>query len=240
MPVMYRDGLFAPLDKDLHLERIGGGNETEVYCTDDRRFVVKVKSEEQQTLQEALRKVQQARAVATAFAAAVGPKHSLPNYYLVARNSEGKVQAVVLQPYLGLAQPLFEVDYETLSAAERQHIAGQLRQIIRRSLDFYRQTGQLPDLYGRTSSSKTERKQLNRPWMLPWRLWSFLVKRNLLRAHNLMLTEAPERRVVLIDYDAVQRSRLYRFVYNNVRRFLFWRDYLLLWLMEKTGYVPKA
>jgi hypothetical protein len=240
MSVMYTDGLFAPLDKDLHLERIGGGNETEVYCTDDRRFVVKVKSEEQQTPQEALRQVQQARAAATAFAAAVGPQHSIPSYYLVARNSEGEVQPVVLQPYLCQAQSLFELDYEKLSAPERQHLAGQLRQIIRRSLDFYRQTGQLPDLYGRTSRSKADRKRLNRLWMLPWRLWSFLVKRNLLRAHNLMLTEAPERRVVLIDYDSVQRSQLYRFVYYNVRRFLFWRDYLLLWLMEKTGYVPKA
>jgi hypothetical protein len=104
---------------------------------------------------------------------------------------------------------------------ERQYIAGQLRQIIRRSLDFYRQTGQLPDLYGRTSGSKAERKRLNRLWMLPWRLWSFLVKRNLLRAHNLMLTEAPERRVVLIDYDSVQRSQLYQFVYYKVRRFSF-------------------
>jgi hypothetical protein len=240
MSVMYTDRLFAPFDKDLHLERIGGGNETEVYCTDDRRFVVKVKSEEQQTPQEALRQVQQARAAAAAFAAAVGPQHSIPSYYLLARNSEGEVQPVVLQPYLCQAQSLFDLDYEKLSAPERQHIAGQLRQIIRRSLDFYRQTGQLPDLYGRTSRSKADRKRLNRLWMLPWRLWSFLVKRNLLRAHNLMLTEAPERRVILIDYDPVQRSQLYRFVYYNVRRFLFWRDYLLLWLMEKTGYVPKA
>lgn len=240
MAVMVADGLFAPLDKDLHLERIGGGNETEVYCTDDRRFVVKVKCEEQQTAREALRQAQQARAAATAFAAAVGPQHSIPSYFLVARNSEGEVQPVVLQPFLGQAQSLFDVDYEKLSAAERQHIAGQLRQIIRRSLHFYRQTGQLPDLYGRTSRSQAERKRLNRLWMLPWRLWSFLVKRNLLRAHNLMLTETPERRVVLIDYDPVQRSQLYRWVYYNVRRFLFWRDYLLLWLMEKTGYVPKA
>lgn len=240
MSAIYTDELFAPLDKDLQLERIGGGNETEVYCTDDRRFVVKVKSEEQQTLQEALRKVQQARASATAFAAAVGSEHSIPNYYLLARNSVGEVQPVVLQPYLGQAQSLAGLKYEELGAAERQHIAGQLRQIIRRSLDFYHQTGQLPDLYGRTSSSQAERKQLNRLWMLPWRLWSFLVKRNLLRAHNLMLTETPERRIVLIDYDPVQRSQLYRFVYYNVRRFLFWRDYLLLWVMEKTGYVPKA
>lgn len=240
MPVVVMDGLFAPLDKDLHLERIGGGNETEVYCTDDRRFVVKVKSEERQTPEDALGKAQQARAASTAFATAVGRQHSIPNYYFVARNSEGEVQPVVLQPYLDQAQALFELDYGKLSGPERRKVAEQLRQIIRRSLDFYHQTGQLPDLYGRTSSSKAERKRLNRLGMLPWRLWSFLVKRNLLRAHNLMLTAAPERRVVLVDYDPVQRSRLYRLVYYKVRRFLFWRDCFLLWLMEKTGYVPKA
>ena len=76
--------------------------------------------------------------------------------------------------------------------------------------------------------------------MLPKRLWSFVVKRNLLRAHNLMLTAAPERRVVLVDYDPVQRGKLYQFVYYNVRRVLFLRDLALLKVMEKTGYVPKA
>ena len=48
------DTVFAPIDTDLHMERIAGGNETEVYCTDDRRFVVKVKSEERQHTREAL------------------------------------------------------------------------------------------------------------------------------------------------------------------------------------------
>ena len=43
MSNLYHDPLFASLDADAHLARIGGGNETEVYCTDDRRYVVKVK-----------------------------------------------------------------------------------------------------------------------------------------------------------------------------------------------------
>ena len=76
--------------------------------------------------------------------------------------------------------------------------------------------------------------------MLPKRLWSFVVKRNLLRAHNLMLTAVPERQVILVDYDPVQRSKLYQFVYFNVRRVLFLRDLALLKVMEKTGYAPKA
>jgi len=240
MSVMVADTVFAPIDPDLRMERIGGGNETEVYCTDDRRFVVKVKSEERQPTQAALAEAQTLRAAAQSFADAVGPEHSIPTYLLLARNSEGQVQPMMMQPFLGQAQSLYDVDYSELSQPERQHIARQLQNIIRRSLAFYRETGRLPDLYGRTSRSKSERTYLNKPHMLPWRLWSFLVKRNLLRAHNLMLTAAPERRVVLVDYDPVQRSKLYQFVYYNVRRFLFLRDYALIKVMEKTGYVPKA
>ncbi len=234
------DTVFAPIDTDLHMERIAGGNETEVYCTDDRRFVVKVKSEERQHTREALVDVKTLRTAAQSFADAVGSKHSIPNYFLVSRNSEGRVQPVILQPFLREAEALFDVDYGRLSKQERKHVAKQLKSIIRRSLAYYNETGRLPDLYGRTSSSKSERKHLNKAHMLPKRLWSFVVKRNLLRAHNLMLTAAPERRVVLVDYDPVQRGKLYQFVYYNVRRALFLRDLVLLKVMEKTGYVPKA
>jgi hypothetical protein len=64
-------------------------------------------------------------------------------------------------------------------------------------------------------------------------LWSFLVKRNLLRSHNLLLTAAPDRRVVLVDYDAVRRGPLYRRIYYIVRWFLFWRDHALILLMRQ-------
>ncbi len=240
MSFMVNDNVFAPIDTDLHMERIAGGNETEVFCTDDHKFVVKVKSEERQHTQEALFDVQTLRTAAQSFAGAVGPEHSIPNYFLLSRNSEGKAQPVVMQPFLQEAEALFDVDYRQLSKKERKQVAKQLKNIIRRSLAFYRQTGRLPDLYGRTSTSKAERKHLNRPHMLPQRLWSFLVKRNLLRAHNLMLTPAPQRRIVLVDYDPVQRGKLYQFVYYNVRRVLFARDWVLLKIMEKTGYVPEA
>jgi hypothetical protein len=240
MSTLHMDTLFAPVDPDLHLERIAGGNETEVYCTDDRRLVVKVKSTAGQPLPEALATLQTMRAAAEAFATAIGPEHSLPTYYLIAQNSRGQVQPVALQPYLCQARPLNEVDYSGLTVQERQWLARQLRQIIRRSLAFYRQTGQMPDLYGRTSRSQAERTRLNAPHMLPWRLWSFVVKRNLLHSHNLLLSTAPESRLILVDYDPVQRSKWYRLLYYKVRRVLFLRDYLLIWLMEKSGYVPKA
>jgi hypothetical protein len=76
--------------------------------------------------------------------------------------------------------------------------------------------------------------------MLPRRLWSFIVQRNLLRAHNLMVTDAPECRVVLVDYDLVRRSWLYRKVYYTVRLLLFARDWLLIWWMERGGSVPRS
>src|SRR6185503_15954277 len=126
-----------------------------------------------------------------------------------------------------------EVDYAALTDEERWSIAAQLREIVRRSLAFYRETGSMPDLYGRSSSNSAERARLNRPLMLPRRLWSFLVERNLLRSHNLMLTAGPDRRVVLVDYDVVRRGRLYRQVYYLVRWFLFWRDHALVMLMRR-------
>ena len=242
MTSMYVEKAFAPVDGDLHLERIAGGNETEVYRTDDQRFVVKMKTYEQNgTVDQALAETKNLRDAAERFSDAVGPDHSIPNYYVISQNNEGQAQLLVLQPYLSNAQPLFDVDYTTLSKAERKKIAKQLRRIIHRSLKFYPVIHSLPDLYGRTSRSKAERKRLNAPHMLPWRLWSFLVKRNILRSHNLMLTNAPDPQVFLVDYDPVQRSRLYKFVYYNVRRLLFYlRDLMLIYVMQETGYVPRA
>ncbi len=41
--VLYIDPVFAPLDRDHQLERVGGGFETDVYRSDDRRWAVKLK-----------------------------------------------------------------------------------------------------------------------------------------------------------------------------------------------------
>ena len=96
----------------------------------------------------------------------------------------------------------------------------------------------MPDLYGRRSASSEERARHNAPHRLPWRVWSFLVRRNLLRSHNLLLAEGPTPRVVLIDYDLVRKGWLYRRVYYTVRRALFLRDRALLWWMRRGGPVP--
>ncbi len=240
MTSLYVDTLFAPLDADMHLERIGGGNETEVYTTDDRRFVVKVKCDNFDEPEALFRQAQARRVAANAFAGAIGPEHSLPTYYLIARNNGGQVQLVAVQPYLCQAQPLAQVDYASLSDPERRHLATQLRRLIRRSLNFYRHSGQMPDLYGRTHTSPAERRRLNRWFMLPWRLWGFFFRRTLLRSHNLMLTNTPQHDLLLVDYDPVQRSPLYRRLYYAARCLLFGRDYFFIWLMERFGYSPKS
>jgi hypothetical protein len=239
MTAYYTDQVFAPIDLDHALERLAGGNETEVYRSDDGRNVVKLKNDLGGTAEQALAAAQEMRAAANQYAAGLGPRHSIASEYVIARDSAGHVQVLVVQPFLHGAHQLHDIDYASLTDAERASIAAQLRDIIRRSLAFYRETGSMPDLYGRTSQSAAERARLNRPLMLPWRLWSFLVERNLLRSHNLMLTDEPERRVVLVDYDIVRRGRLYRQIYYLVRWFLFWRDHALILLMRKSRAVPQ-
>jgi hypothetical protein len=231
----YTDSVFAPIDLDHALERLAGGNETEVYRTDDGAHVVKLKPGLGQTAEAALADARAMRRAAEEFAAALGPRHSIRSDYVIARDEAGHVQVLVMQPFLQGAQQLHDVDYATLSESGRESVAAQLREIIRRSLSFYRASGSMPDLYGRTSRSSAERARLNGPLMLPWRLWSFLVKRNLLRSHNLLLTSEPERRVVLVDYDTVRRGSIYRRIYYIVRWFLFWRDHALILLLRRKG-----
>ena len=86
MSTLHYDPIFASIDIDLHLERVGGGNETEVYCTDDRRYVVKVKSDQAGSVAEMLAQARLLRRAARRFATVVGPAHSIPNYFLINRN----------------------------------------------------------------------------------------------------------------------------------------------------------
>jgi len=235
---LHADQVFAPIDHDLALERIAGGNETEVYRTDDHRHVVKLKSDLGGDRAAALEQAQLMRAVAEQYISCLGPAHTIPSSYIVARDSAGQIQTLVLQPFLAGARPLFDLDYRALGADERDALARALREIIRRSLSFYWQTGNMPDLYGRSSGSRAERARQRSLAMLPRRLWSFLIERNLLRSHNLMLTAGPDRRVVLVDYDFVRRGRFYRVIYFTVRWMLFWRDHMLIMLMRRGASVP--
>jgi hypothetical protein len=227
-PVIHADEVFAPLDRDHHLERIGGGFQNDVYCTDDRRYVVKLTSELGRDLAGALAAARRIRRYAEAFARSLGPRATIANHYVISRDSAGHVQLLVVQPFVEHARPLYQVDYRGLTEAERAQIADQLREITWRTLAFYRRTGYMPDLYGLSSSDQDHRARLARIGMLPRHLWGFVFERNLLRSHNLMLATTPELRVVLVDYDLVPWHPRLRRVYFAVRWLLGWRDHLLI------------
>jgi hypothetical protein len=73
MTAYYIDQVFAPLDLDHALERLAGGNETEVYRTDDGLHVVKLKSDFGGTPEDALADARAMQAAANQFAAS--PQH---------------------------------------------------------------------------------------------------------------------------------------------------------------------
>ena len=84
------------------------------------------------------------------------------------------------------------------------------------------------------STNPEERRQRKQLRYLPERLWSFLVKRTILRSQNLMLTNEQLPRLVLIDYDEVRRHALYRVIYFLTRLVLFIRDLVIIrWELER-------
>ena len=216
------------------------GNETEVFASVDQRYVVKRKADVAGDRRTALMHARLMRHAAERFATALGVEHSIPNAYVVTDDGPGRVQVLVIQPFVAAAQPLDRVDYGRLSAADRRTSADQLVEIVARSLQFYRRTGQMPDLYGRSSRGRADRARRNAPAMLPRRLWSFMVERNLLRSHNLLLTDGPDRRILLVDYDFVWRGWLYRKVYYAVRWLLFIRDRAWISWLRSGRPVPRA
>ncbi len=237
----HSDDVFAPVDHDRVMERIAGGFETEVYCTDDRRYLVKVQHARGSDLPTALKRAQRMRATAEAIVACLGPEHTIPSWYVLSRDTQGKVQVLVVQPFLRHARPLAFVDYAALSHSERRRLAAQLRDILRRARACYRRKGWMPDLYGLYSGSSAERRLLAAPYLLLWHVWSFLVGRTLLQSVNLMLTEPPELRVVLVDYDRVRWSSVVQRLYFAARWILSWRDDAVLhWLERHVTGVPGA
>ncbi len=224
----YTDTVFAPIDRDLALERVAGGNETEVYRSDDGRFVAKLKGELGGSRDQAIAEARSMRSAAEAFADCLGPTYAIPSHYLLSRESSGRTQVLVLQPFLHDARPLSSLDYRAMSPEQRRALGRHLLAIIRRAKAMYKETGNMPDLYGRTSSSHEERRRNRSLLNLPRRMWSFLVERTLLRSHNLLLTSDPARPVALVDYDFVRQSRLYKQVYYLVRKVLFYRDRLAI------------
>ena len=127
---LHQSTLFACLDLDLHLERIAGGNESEVYLTDDARFVIKLKNEPYDTPAAALHEAQALRTAAQNFIHIIGEEHSIPSHFLLASDENQKAYVIIIQPYLNQSTPLFYLDYTKLSPEARKSIADQLQKII--------------------------------------------------------------------------------------------------------------
>ncbi len=231
----YMSQVFAPVDRDHQVERVGGGFETEVYRTDDHRYVIKLKTKGERDVEPAIARTRSMRSIAEAFARCLGPKHSIVSDYVLSEDDNGEIHALAIQPFIRHATPLNQVDYGALSVDARDRIAEQLHEILRRSLAFYRETGYMPDLYGLSSSGREDRARQSTLWMLPWHLWTFFVRRNILRSCNLLLTAAPEHRVILVDYDLVPWPSLLRRIYFAIRALMCWRDHLLVARMHRRG-----
>jgi hypothetical protein len=227
----FLDDIFACLARGQHFERIAGGSQTDVYCTGDQRYVVKLKSQRGGTLRSTLAQAHAMWAAAEQFAASLGPRHSIPSIFVVAREHAGALRVLVIQPFVRNARPLSAVDEQALPADERMHLAQQLHAIACAALKCFRATGRMPDLYGSFSVSTADRLRLNAPTMWPRRAWTNLAQQSLLRSHNLVLTATPERRVVLVDYDPVRWRGARGFINEAVRWMLIWRDHMRLHAM---------
>jgi hypothetical protein len=211
------------------LVRIGGGSETDVYCTPDRRHVLKVKEAGHISLAEGLRQVQELRNTANQIVKYLGPTHTLPTDFLLAQAQTGQLRIVARQTYLDQALPLAEVPYETLSREAQIALERQLLTLLRRSLRSYRRTGHMPDLYGTYSRSRAERLRINTPLQWPRRLARFFTQR-LWHAHNLLLDR---ERIVLVDYDHVRWRGWWGQLYYVICWLLYARDYLhLAWRQQ--------
>ncbi|MCB0115861.1 MAG: hypothetical protein KDD84_17290 [Caldilineaceae bacterium] len=221
------------------LRRIAGGSETDVYTvdansTEQALHLVKVKwADRYATLEEAMAAAEEERAIVRDFVRFLGVDRVIPNQYVISQDEDGRHRVLEVQPYLADAVALDSVDFDTLGAADRREILGQLRRLVKDSIRCYEETGHIPDLYGTYSTSTSERLHLNHPVQWPRRLWDFLVEHRITRSHNLMLVRRPKLQIVLVDTDPVRwKGWLGQVYYWIVRRLLFERDRFLLkqWL----------
>lgn len=232
------DPAVLPIIGAQDVVRIGGGSETDVYRSFDQRVVYKHKPNSARTVPAAVAYVGQVRRIAEQFAACVGPRHSIPNYYFIARDQHGQICVIAVQPYLANARPLAEVDYASLPPDERANLVAQVRDLLRHTLTCFWVNGHLPDLHGGYPATEDERTM--RGWLAaaPQRVWYFLVTQSILSAHNLMMTHSPEHQVLLVDYDAVRWGGVIGRMYYWLRWLLFWRDHWAIWRLQRGHSLP--
>jgi len=94
---LHADDVFAPLDDDHVLQRLAGGNETEVYKTDDHRHVVKVKHDLGGARDAAIRQARWMRDTAERYTACLGERYTIPTYFIW-RSSHSCPRHALLMP----------------------------------------------------------------------------------------------------------------------------------------------
>ncbi|WP_029214609.1 hypothetical protein [Kallotenue papyrolyticum] len=210
------------------LQHIGGGFETDVYRTTDGRFVVKRKREALPSTDAARREARRMQRLTRQFSACLGPEHTIATTYIVAGDAQGRPGVLAIQPWLAGAQPLDTLRYAELDHATHLRLLHHLLVIIARARRCYRAHGIMPDLYGLPGGTAAWPSRA--PHHSPRLVWDFLVRRTLLRSHNLLLTAAPQQRVVLVDYDLAYRQYApwLRRLYFTTRFLLLWRDRWLI------------
>jgi hypothetical protein len=217
------------------LRQIGGGMQTAVFLSADGRHVIKVPTARGGPPRAALARARAMRVVAREFAAYLGGRHTIPTWYAVVADAAGLATPLAIQPFVARARPLAAVDFAALDPAERAAIARQLDTIVRRAQRCYRATGHLPDLHGRSRLEAAGPLRPREIHLLPRRLWLAGARRTLLRSHNLLLTDAPEHRVILVDYDLAFRHPLARRAYFAVRHRLLPLDRWLIRRLHQRG-----
>lgn len=210
------------------LQHIGGGFETDVYRSADGRFAVKRKREALPSADAARLAARRMQRLTQSFSACLGPEHTLATSYLVAGDAQGGIGVLAIQPWLAGAQPLDTLRYAELDSATHLRLLHALLVIIARARRCYRAHGSMPDLYGLPGVGTPPPGTA--PHRSPRLVWDFLVRRTLLRSHNLLLTAPPHQRVVLVDYDLAYRQYApwLRRLYFAVRFLLLWRDQWLI------------
>lgn len=211
---------FAAVLVVLPVERIGGGYETDVFRSGDRRLALKLKHTTG-TPAASLARARRLREVSERFCAFLGPDHSLPSDYLVVAGPDGAGRVLAVQPFLDGAHALDTLDLAALPPAERAAVAAQLVAVIDGAETCYRATRTLPDLYGLGPHDAAHARR----WDLRWAVraaWHLLFGRPLIDAHNLLL--AADGRVVLVDYDPICHDWLSCRLVYGVRALLLRRD----------------
>lgn len=209
------------------VRRIGGGYETDVFLSADRRFALKLKRGVA-SVGAAIAQARELRAVAERFRRHLGSGHTVTNDYLVVA-ADGGCRLLTIQPFLNGARGLDMLSLDTLTEGERASLVRQLGSIVAGSGACFRSTGTLPDLYGTGTGEAAHARRRDAHWALH-EIWHLVAERPLLTSYNLLFTQ--DERLVLVDEDPICHGGLLCHLIYWARALLLWRD---RWQVEALG-----